>query len=86
MSDRIPVSASGRTQLATLDEIQAVWGAVTAKPTATLNCLSKQLGVGRSKTYCILRFLEGAGYIRHDCRKAGRVVVIPFVILETWAR
>lgn len=63
--------------LATVDEIRDVWAAVTQQPLASISGMAGKLSMARTKVYHILKFLEAAGYIRHNPRSQGRTVVIP---------
>jgi hypothetical protein len=69
----------GINHYATLDQIQAIWAAVSAKPNMPIMDLSKETGVNVTKVKFILTFLEQAGYIAHSFGKTGRQVNIPLV-------
>jgi DNA-binding IclR family transcriptional regulator len=53
----------GAHYCATLDEIRAVWAAVSANPIITLRCLVERTGIRKSKVRQIIHFLEAAGYL-----------------------
>jgi DNA-binding IclR family transcriptional regulator len=64
---------------ATIDEIRALWSAVSADPRITLRCLVERTGIRKTRIRHILHFLEQAGYLEHKPRHCGRKVRIPLV-------
>jgi DNA-binding MarR family transcriptional regulator len=69
----------GGRYCATLDEIRAVWAAVSANPIITLRCLVERTGISKTKIRQILYFLEDAGYLERKAHHTGRRVRIPLV-------
>jgi transcription initiation factor IIE alpha subunit len=69
----------GSGYCATVDEIRAVWAAVSAEPIITLRCLVERTGIKKTKVRHILHFLEDAGYVTHKAHHTGRQVRIPLV-------
>ena len=59
------------------DEIKDVWALVTKQPLVTTKGIAEQTGINKTKVHYILKFLEAAGYIKHNPRCIGRTVVIP---------
>lgn len=80
MTDRIQIfKGEHETLAASLDEIRAVWRMVSENPAITTRQIARRMGTGTTRTHHILKFLENAGYIRHQSKRTGRMVVIPFV-------
>lgn len=64
---------------ATIDEIRAIWAAVSVDPMITLRCLAQQTGIKKTRIRQILHFLERAGYLVHERYRKGRNVLIPMI-------
>lgn len=70
----------GANYCATLEEIRAVWAAVSANPVITLRCLVERTGIKQTKVRQIIHFLEAAGYLeRKSPYDKGRRVRIPMI-------
>jgi DNA-binding MarR family transcriptional regulator len=64
---------------ATLEQVQAVWMAVSLDGRRTIRDIVAITGVKLQKTNQILKFLEGCGYIEHQPGRTGRKAIIPLV-------
>lgn len=79
---RVRINTGAHNNFADLEQVQAVWAAVTADGRLTIRDLAELTGIKKTLVNAILGFLQKAGYIERAPGKTGRKVLIPLVTGE----
>lgn len=78
----IRINTGSHNNLADLEQVQAVWAAVSADGRLTIRDLTRVTGLKKTLVNAILDFLQKAGYIEKEFGKTGRRVIVPLVTGE----
>ena len=79
---KIRINTGSHNNLADLEQVQAVWAAVSADGRLTIRDLAEMTGIKKTLVNAILDLLQKAGYIEKEFGRTGRRVLIPLVTGE----